>query len=97
MKNRWNQGRFSYSDEESVGPLANLLDLMLVFACGLIIALVAMSSQLQEYFSTAPQTIERGKELAEMPQVGESGGVGFVPVGQVFQDPESGKLILIRE
>lgn len=97
MSRRWDQGRFSQSDEESVGPLANLLDLMLVFACGLIIALVAMSTQLQDYFSVNSQTVERGQELPEMPQIGEQGGAGMVPVGQVFQDPETGKLILLRQ
>ena len=97
MSRRWEQGRFSSSDQETVGPLANLLDLMLVFACGLTVALVAMSSQLQEYFAVAPQPVERGQELAEMPQAGEEGGAGMVPVGQVFQDPETGQLILLRQ
>lgn len=97
MSRRWDKGRFHNSDQESVGPLANLLDLMLVFACGLIVALVAMSAQLQEYFSVAQQPIERGRELAEMPQAGEQGGAGMVPVGQVFQDPETGQLILLRQ
>ena len=97
MSRRWDRGRFAPSDEESVGPLANLLDLMLVFACGLIIALVAMSSQLQDYFAVAPQMIERGQELPEIPQTAEQGGAGMVPVGQVFQDPETGKLILLRQ
>ncbi len=97
MSRRWDRGRFAPSDEETVGPLANLLDLMLVFACGLIIALVAMSSQLQEYFEVRPEKIERGRELSEMPQIGEQGGSGYVPVGQVYQDPETGKLILLRQ
>ncbi len=97
MIRRWDRGRFSFSDDDSVGPLANLLDLMLVFACGLIVALVAMSSQLQDYFAVPPETIERGRELPEMPQVGEHGGAGYVPVGQVYQDPETGKLILLRQ
>ena len=97
MNRRWDRGRFSGADDESHGPLANLLDLMLVFACGLIVALVAMSSQLQDYFTVAPQEIHRGQELPELPQSGERGGAGMVPVGQVFQDPETGKLILLRE
>lgn len=97
MRVRWERGRFATPEEETVGPMANLLDLMLVFACGLIVALVAMSTQLQDYFTAPQQIIERGQELPEMPQSGEKGGVGMVPVGQVFQDPETGKLILLRQ
>lgn len=97
MSRRWDKGRFSPPDEENAGPLANLIDLMLVFACGLIVALVAMSTQLQQHFSMEPEMIERGRELAEMPQAGEQGGSGFVPVGQVYQDPETGQLILLRQ
>jgi len=99
MSNRWQQGRFAATDEEPLGPLANLLDLMLVFACGLIAALIAMSEQLQDHFQpeAAQQVIERGRELPQMPSQGVSGGEGYQPVGQVYRDQKTGKLILIGE
>lgn len=99
MSNRWQRGRFDTSEEEPLGPLANLLDLMLVFSCGLIAALIAMSEQLQEHFQQeqTQQVIERGRELPKMPGNGVGGGDGYESIGQVYRDPETGKLILIGE
>lgn len=104
MSSRWQRGRFAQTDEDPLGPLANLLDLMLVFACGLIAALIAMSEQLQQHFQPQqslqpeqPQVIERGRELPQLPGAGAAGGQGYEPVGQVYRDPASGKLILIGE
>jgi hypothetical protein len=102
MSNRWQQGRFASTDDEPLGPLANLLDLMLVFACGLIAALIAMSEQLQDHFQPeqvqhSQQVIERGRELPQMPGQGISGGEGYESVGQVYRDPKTGKLILIGQ
>ncbi len=104
MASRWDQGRFAASDEDPLGPLANLLDLMLVFACGLIAALMAMSGKLQEHFqstgsvtSMQQQFVEQGQELPQMPGQGASGGDGYESVGKVYRDPKTGKLILIGE
>ncbi|MFA7553808.1 MAG: DUF2149 domain-containing protein [Spongiibacteraceae bacterium] len=105
MSRRWHGGRFDSGDDEPLGPLANLLDLMLVFACGLIAALIAMSEQLQDHFQAENnpeqvierQIIERGRELPQIPGKGVSGGDGFESVGQVYRDSKTGKLILISE
>lgn len=104
MSNRWSSDRFGGSDEEPLGPLANLLDLMLVFACGLIAALIAMSEQLQEHFqpqkisSHTKTEIQRGKELPQIPGQGAEGaGEGYESIGQVYRDPKTGKLILIGQ
>lgn len=95
---KWNSNRFDQQDEEPLGPLANLLDLMLVFACGLIAALIGMSKNVDEFFEQQPpseQVVEKGRELPQLPSQGESGGNGYEAVGQVYRDPETGKLILI--
>lgn len=99
MIRRWDKDRFASADEEPLGPLANLLDLMLVFACGLIAALIAMSEQLQEQFypEQEKQVIERGQELPKAPEVGAEGGSGYESVGQVYRDPKTGKLIMIAQ
>lgn len=99
MIRRWDKDRFASPDEEPLGPLANLLDLMLVFACGLIAALIAMSEQLQAQFypEQEQQVIERGHELPEAPAVGAEGGDGYESVGQVYRDPKTGKLIMIAK
>ena len=107
MKRRW--GRYSRFDETPEDPqasLVNLVDIMLVFICALIVALV--SAQPQLFSTTAPgqvdgqpgapqQTVQQGKELADLPDSmkGQQGGAGMEPVGQVSRDPKTGKLILV--
>ncbi len=104
-KNRqWQRSRFTQQDEEPLGPLANLIDLMLVFACGLIAALISMSKNVDAHFDSnlesnkprqTQQIVEKGRELPQLPSQGESAGNGYESVGEVYRDPETGKLILI--
>lgn len=98
MHSRWRKGRFNQIDEEPLGPLANLLDLVLVFACGLIAALISMSDQIESHFQSAKkQIVEKGRELPQMPDAESLGGEGYEAVGQVYRDPKSGKLILLGQ
>ncbi|MGB2130416.1 MAG: DUF2149 domain-containing protein [Marinobacterium sp.] len=92
----WRRSRFDQEEAEPLGPLANLLDLMLVFACGLIAALVAHSGELQQHFQTRTEVISQGRELPRLPPGIEQQGAGMEAVGQVYRDPETGKLILIE-
>ncbi|MBV0934837.1 DUF2149 domain-containing protein [Marinobacterium weihaiense] len=91
----WRRSRFDQEDAEPLGPLANLLDLMLVFACGLIAALVAHSGDLQQHFKPPTEVITQGRELPQLPEGMEQQGTGMEAVGQVYRDPATGKLILI--
>ena len=102
MARKWQKSRFDQQDEEPLGPLANLLDLMLVFACGLIAALISMSKNVDAHFESnkdkprqQEQTVEKGRELPNIPSQGELGGDGYESVGEVYRDPKTGKLILI--
>ena len=102
MKNRFSSEHFSKEDDEPLGPLANLVDIILVFACGLIAALVALSPNLQEHFKVSKETkvISQGKELVDVPkEIKEKldGTNGYKSLGQVYKDPKTGKLILISE
>ncbi len=101
MKNRFSSEHFAKEEDEPLGPLANLVDIILVFACGLIAALVAISPNLQEHFNVEDsQKITQGKELANVPKnIKDSldSKEGFKSLGQVYKDPKSGKLILISE
>ncbi len=102
MKNRFSSEHFPKEDEDPLGVLANLVDIILVFACGLIAALVALSPNLQEHFKVSKETkvITSGKELSEIPkEVKEKmdGTNGYKSLGQVYKDPKTGKLILINE
>lgn len=100
---RWNTSRFDQQDEEPLGPLANLIDVMLVFACGLIAALISMNKSVDHHFDKTSQIIEKGQEIPELPgqgeqgEQGEQGANGYQSVGQVYRDPKTGKLILIGD
>lgn len=95
MSRRWGSARFDETPEDPQASLVNLVDIMLVFICGLIVALVSA----QPKFSGGEQAVEQGQELAEMPEgmKGQAAGAGMEPVGQVYRDPKTGKLILVGQ
>lgn len=101
----WRSSSFDVQEDEPLGPLANLVDIMLVFACGLIAALVAQSNDLKHFFklenpAAIEQSIEEGKELIEIPeslQDSIQGKDGYQSMGQVYKDPKTGRLILISQ
>lgn len=93
----WTRSRFDSQDEEPLGPLANLVDIMLVFVCGLIAALVASQGGLNEHFKQSGTTVEQGSEIPEMPDGIGKAGSGYESVGKVYRDSKTGKLILIGD
>lgn len=97
---QYRRSRFDAADEEPMGPLANLADIMLVFAVGLMVALAASSNKLGDADSRKPRggvDISAGREMPELPAgVGEVGS-GYEAVGRVYRDPKTGKLVLIGE
>ncbi len=83
---------FDDSDEDPRASLVNLVDVMLVFACGLLAALAANSQQAL----SSPRPVEKGRQI-EQPAQGEAqGDAGYDRVGEVFRDPKTGALILIE-
>lgn len=83
--------RFDDSDEDPRASLVNLVDVMLVFACGLIAAIAGTQGALK-----APQPVEKGRQI-ERPAAGVSqSGSGYDRVGEVFRDPKTGQLVLIE-
>lgn len=102
MRRRWSSARFDETPEDPQASLVNLVDIMLVFICGLIVALVSAQPQFVTSATNSPggqQVVEQGRELAEMPEGmrGQAAGAGMEPVGQVYRDPRTGKLILIGQ
>lgn len=98
------RGRFDEDDGDPLAAMATLVDVMLVFACGLMAAL--LMNERDSDRGTGPareagkaaggQTVERLRQLPHLPDgVGQVGG-GFRPVGRVFRDPSTGKLILVE-
>ncbi len=123
MSNAWRSSQFDSQEQEPLGPLANLIDIMLVFCCGLIAALVALSPDLEQHFQVSQQSATKkepsvnkessankelstriqpvdsiGKELTSTPEALKNrlqSQEGYQSMGQVYRDPETGKLILI--
>ncbi|MGR2740857.1 hypothetical protein ACUY1T_20625 [Billgrantia sp. Q4P2] len=89
----YRRSRFDSADEEPMGPLANLADIMLVFAVGLMVALAASRGT----GAAGGVELEAGRELPELPAGVGASGSGYESVGRVYRDPQSGKLILIDE
>ena len=83
--------RFDGGDEDPRASLVNLVDVMLVFACGLIAAIAGSQGALK-----APQPVEKGRQI-ERPAAGiTQAGSGYDRVGEVYRDPKTGKLVLVE-
>ena len=84
--------------EEEVDPMSstsNLVDAMLVFACGLLLALVVkydvpLNADLTQATQTGDMTqIENPEQLTDST---DNGGKGFEEVGVTYRDPATGQL-----
>lgn len=86
-------------DQEPMDGLANLVDIVLVFACGLVAVLATRYGTLP----TPPtqqggqDLVVEGSELPELPQGLGQAGSGYQSVGTVYRDPQTGKLILVGD
>lgn len=98
MSRRWSRSRFDDGGEDPAAALVNLVDIMLVFICALIVALVAANPD-SFHARARPHEITRGQELESLPEgLGQGAqGSGMQPLGQVYRDPKTGKLILVGE
>ena len=106
-KSSWQSSQFAEQDTDPLAGFANIMDVMLVFALGLMLALVAQSKELQEKFSiesnktevTEVLEVSTGTELIEAPESlsnpANAKANGMESLGQVYKDPKTGKLILI--
>lgn len=99
----WKKGHFSEDhDNDPTSGLINVMDVMLVFALGLLIALISQNQDMQAHFNISEAVdVQQGKELIEVPQAIKDASQGkqnqgLKSMGQVYQDPETGKLILIQ-
>lgn len=83
--------RFGQGDEDPRASLVNLVDVMLVFACGLIAAIAGTQAA-----RPVPQPVEKGRQI-ERPAAGAGlAGAGYDRVGEVYRDPKTGKLVLVE-
>ena len=88
----------SKDDADPMASVANIADIMLVFACGLMMALVTVwnidftpLSELQDKQLEAIDTPE------DMPEDMSDAGNAYVEKGMVYQDPKTGKYYMVTE
>lgn len=85
---------------EDVNPSAyivNMVDCMLVLACGFLVMLML-------HWNIATTTVDEVDESSmeevdpeQMPEDVTSGGSYYIDAGKVYQDPNTGKLYLVQE
>ena len=89
----------AYREQEDADPrvgLVNLADVMLVFACGLMLALVT-------YWNLDVSSMTEVIEASEMSDIenivdqSNGAGSGFTELGMVYQDPMTGKMYMLTE
>lgn len=108
MMRRFGSGRLSESDSfesENINPMdgvANLADVMLVFACGLMLALiinwnvdVGATVQKAEIDTSNPITQEEGLAESEEPDLSQS--EGYENYGTVYRDTKTGALYVVTD
>lgn len=89
-------GRFEADEADPMASMATLVDVMLVFACGLMAALVLGQAQLRAPDGGGGVDVDEVRELPEVPMGTGEAGSGYEAVGRVFRDAKTGKLILIQ-
>lgn len=110
-KSSWQSSQFAEQDSDPLAGFANIMDVMLVFALGLMLALVTQSQELRERLSIKSNLneatkskievneITTGTELINAPESlsnpASAKANGLESLGQVYKDPKTGKLILI--
>ncbi len=104
--------RYLRAGEEDLDPLsgvANLVDAMLVFACGLIVVLILSwnlhsillsdmtEAEKEEVMRTISRVVQvrQGEELDRLPRLAQGQGEGYQEMGTVYMDPRTGKLIMV--
>lgn len=96
-------------DEDPMAGSANLVDAMLVLSVGFLIFLVVSWNMQNVVFAdSSPEEkqqtmqamkkaaeVQMGKEMNETPQTSSGSGQGYVEMGTVYKDPNTGKLIMV--
>lgn len=97
--NRRHKKRF----DEEINPtdgLINLVDIMLVFSCGLLLSLViSWNVDLQ---NKGMETVQLEQEVSQIDDIqdniqkSETSGTGYEKMGTVFKDPNTGQLYMLK-
>ena len=92
-------GDFREEGPDPMSGVANIVDAMLVFACGLMLAIVT-------FWNVDLPNIQKVIQSNEMKEVNdievtedqmEADGSAYTQKGMVYEDPETGKLYMLTE
>ena len=107
MIRRFGAGKLSGGNEfkEEVNPmdsLSNLADVMLVFACGIMLALIINWNVDVGATVTDPVEVEKGQEVTGVENFCEGEGIlsedgQYEEMGTVYRDPKTGNLYMIEK
>ena len=105
MRRRYGNTRLNVRDEKSedINPMegvANLVDAMLVLACGLMLALI-INWNVDVGSAGTTVELEQDQEVSELSgsgngQVSEMQS-GYEEMGMVYRDPKTGKLYMVSD
>ena len=85
-------------DVDPMTSMTNVGDIMLVFACGLMAALVtAWSIDLAQFQEVEAKNELNKDDVEQLTEEMYGEGNGFVAKGKVYQDPATGKYYLVEE
>jgi hypothetical protein len=96
-------GNSAFEDKDDVDPMssvANIVDCMLVLACGLMLAIITYWNL---DVSPAMQEVVQDENLTEVPadiedaQAAMGQGNGYTELGVVYQDPTTGKMYMVKK
>ena len=102
MSNYFSRGdsfrsRRAPEEVDTMSSLSNIGDVMLVFACGLMVALVvAWNVDLAEFTQIEPTQELQSNDIEQITEQLYGEGNAFVEKGKVYQDPTTGKFYLVE-
>lgn len=100
---RFNTGGYAGEDINPMDGLANLADVMLVFACGLMLALITYWNVDVATVTNGTADVQNQQEITQDISDAENGDAdsvsedGLQQYGMVYIDPETGKLYMVTE
>ncbi len=98
---RRNSGLFEEPEQNPMEGVANLVDAMLVLACGLMMAIISLYNIGFDGLATKTEELkqEQLKEVKDYGVIDEDGNVsgGFESKGKVYEDKETGKMYVITQ
>jgi hypothetical protein len=105
QRNRLRQKNKFFEEAEEINPMegaVNIVDAMLVFACGLMLSLVIfwnvdLRNEDMKPVSVGADASQLSEELQNNMDEENPTGTQYEEVGKVYRDPATGKLYLAEE